>query len=305
MRALWFNCAMKNNLPAFGCVALIGKYQSAEVGESLRMLARWMLSSGRRVLIEQESSGVLADGSFEVADFDKIGRSADLAVIIGGDGSLISAARKLAPHDVPLVGVNQGRLGFLTDVARSTMLSAMESLMHGQFRAERRALLQASILRDGKMLFSALALNDVVLSKGDLGRMIEFEVRVDDEFVYSQRSDGLIIATPTGSTAYSLSANGPIVHPSLGGMLIVPLCPHALSSRPIALADTSVLNIRLFARHDARAHFDGQEHFNLQGDDGLRIERSPYHVTLMHPPGYSYFAMLREKLRWSEAPKEA
>jgi NAD+ kinase len=203
---------MKNNLPAFGCVALIGKYQSAEVGESLRMLAHWMQASGRRVLIEQESSGVLADSGFEVADFDEIGRSADLAVIIGGDGSLISAARKLALHNVPLVGVNQGRLGFLTDVARSTMLSAMESLMQGQFRPERRALLQASVLRDGEMVFSALALNDVVLSKGDLGRMIEFEVRVDDEFVYSQRSDGLIIATPTGSTAYSLSANGPIVH---------------------------------------------------------------------------------------------
>jgi NAD+ kinase len=141
---------MKNNLPAFGCVALIGKYQSAEVGESLRMLAHWMQASGRRVLIEQESSGVLADSGFEVADFDEIGRSADLAVIIGGDGSLISAARKLALHNVPLVGVNQGRLGFLTDVARSTMLSAMESLMQGQFRPERRALLQASVLRDGE-----------------------------------------------------------------------------------------------------------------------------------------------------------
>jgi len=226
-------------------------------------------------------------------------------VVIGGDGSLISAARKLASHDVPLVGVNQGRLGFLTDVARSNMLSAMEALMAGQFTRERRALLQAGVLRDGESVFSALALNDVVLSKGDLGRMIEFEVRVDDEFVYSQRSDGLIISTPTGSTAYSLSANGPIVHPSLGSMLIVPLCPHALSSRPIALSDSSVLDVRLFLRHDARAHFDGQEHFNLQGGDCLRIERSPHCVTLMHPPGYSYFAMLREKLRWSEAPKEA
>jgi len=184
------------------------------------------------------------------------------------------------------------------------MLESLESLLRGDFRAERRVLMQAQVLREGRAVFSAFALNDVVISKGDLGRMIEFEVRVDGEFVYSQRSDGLIVATPTGSTAYSLSANGPIVHPSLGGMLIVPLCPHALSSRPIVLGDSAVLNVRLFSRHDARAHFDGQEHVNLQGDDVLRIERSPHQVTLLHPPGYSYFAMLREKLRWSEAPKE-
>lgn len=290
---------------SFGCIALIGKYQSAEVGESMRTLAHWLRASGREVLIEQDSANALSSGDFEPADFGVIGRRASLAVVIGGDGSLISAARKLAPHGVPLVGVNQGRLGFLTDVARSSMLSAMEALLAGQFTREHRALLQASVLREGETVFSALALNDVVLSKSDLGRMIEFEVRVDDELVYRQRSDGLIIATPTGSTAYSLSANGPIVHPSLGGMLIVPLCPHALSSRPIALGDTSVLDVRLFLRHDARAHFDGQEHVNLQGNDRLRIERSPYHATLMHPPGYSYFAMLREKLRWSEAPKEA
>jgi NAD+ kinase len=295
---------MKNDLPAFGCVALIGKYQSAEVTESLHTLAQWLHASGREVLIEGDSAEALPGADFESADFEVIGRRAKLAVVVGGDGSLISAARKLAPYDIPLVGVNQGRLGFLTDVARSGMLPAMEVLMQGQFRPERRALLQASVWRSGERLFSALALNDVVVSKGDLGRMIEFEVRVDDEFVYSQRSDGLIIATPTGSTAYSLSANGPIVHPSFGGMLVVPLCPHALSSRPILLDDTSVLSVRLFSRHDARAHFDGQENFNLQGDDCLLIERSPYCVTLMHPPGYSYFSMLREKLRWSEAPKD-
>jgi NAD+ kinase len=296
---------MKIPSPSFGCIALIGKYQSAEVGESMRALAHWLQSSGREVLIEKGSIDALPDSGCEVADFETIGARASLAVVIGGDGSLISAARKLAPHDVPLVGVNQGRLGFLTDVARSNMLPALEALMAGTFTRERRALLQAHVWRDRERLFSALALNDVVLSKGDLGRMIEFDVRVDGESVYSQRSDGLIVSTPTGSTAYSLSANGPIVHPSLGGMLIVPLCPHALSSRPIALGDTSVLEVRLFPRHDARAHFDGQEHVNLQGGDCLRIERSPYHVTLMHPPGYSYFAMLREKLRWSEAPKEA
>lgn len=290
--------------PAFGCVALIGKYQSAEVAESLRALAQWLHASGREVLIERASADVLTDDRFESVDFDVLGRRAKLAVVVGGDGSLIGAARKLAPHDVPLVGINQGRLGFLTDVARSNMLAAMDALMRGEFRPERRVLLEAVVLRGGEKVFSAHALNDVVISKGDIGRMIEFEVRVDEEFVYSQRSDGLIVATPTGSTAYSLSANGPIVHPSLAGMLIVPLCPHALSSRPIVLGDNAVLKLRLFARHDARAHFDGQEHVNLQGDDVLCIARSEHRVTLLHPPGYSYFAMLREKLRWSEAPKE-
>ena len=165
-------------------------------------------------------------------------------------------------------------------------------------------MLDAEVLRGGERVFHTLALNDVVVNKGDLGRMIEFELFIDAEFVYTQRSDGMIVSTPTGSTAYALSANGPILHPSVGGIALVPLCPHALSSRPIVLGDSAVLKVRLFSRHDARAHFDGQEHCNLQGDDMLCIERSPYHVTLLHPPGYSYFAMLREKLRWSEAPKE-
>ncbi|WP_018411460.1 NAD kinase [Methyloversatilis thermotolerans] len=295
---------MTTDFPAFQCVALIGKYQSAEVAESLRTLAQWLRASGREVLIERASAEVMHAEGYEASDFEVLGQRADLAVVVGGDGSLISAGRQLAPHDVPLVGINQGRLGFLTDVARSNMLAAMEALIQGRFRPERRALMRADVLRAGHPVFSALALNDVVISKGDLGRMIEFEVRVDEEFVYSQRSDGLIVSTPTGSTAYSLSANGPIVHPSLGGLLIVPLCPHALSSRPIVLGDSAVLKVRLFSRHDARAHFDGQDHVNMQGDDVLCIERSPHSVTLLHPPGYSYFAMLREKLRWSEAPKE-
>lgn len=298
---MWFNCRMK---PAFPCVALIGKYQSADIAESVRDLADCLGRSGRDVLIEEETAEVVgAPGSLR-AGFDDIGARASVAIILGGDGTLLTAARRLAVHGVPLIGVNQGRLGFLTDVPRASMRQSVCHMLDGHYREERRSLLSARVEQGADTVFSTVVLNDVVLSKGDLGRMIEFEVQVNDEFVYSQRSDGLIVTTPTGSTAYSLSANGPILHPSMGGFAVVPLCPHALSSRPIVLGDDAQLSIRLLARHEARVHFDGQDNLDLPGDACVRIARSPRQVSLLHPPGYSYFAMLREKLHWSEAPKE-
>jgi NAD+ kinase len=255
------------------------------------------------VLIEAGSAESLGIDAYERADYAVIGDEADVAIVLGGDGTMLFAARRLAPQGVPLVGVNQGRLGFMTDIAREQMLAKVAELLEGQFVAESRILLEGEVVRAGERVYRNVAFNDVVVNKGDLGRMIELQVEVDGEFLYVLRADGMIVATPTGSTAYALSANGPILHPGVGGIAIVPLCPHALSNRPISIGDDSRVDITLLAHHDGRVHFDGQARFDARAGDCVRIGRSGHGVTLLHPPGYSYFAMLREKLHWSEAPK--
>jgi NAD+ kinase len=291
-------------------VALIGKYHSPEIAESLRLLAGYLHERGIAVLIESETArnvAALADlGTWPSAEFSSIGAHADTAIVLGGDGTMLNAARQLARYRVPLVGVNQGRLGFMTDIARTDMLSCMDDLLDGRFIPEERMLLDAEVLRiNGNSMLTTLALNDVVVDKGAIGRMIEFELFIDREFIYSLRSDGLIVSTPTGSTAYSLSANGPIMHPQVSGVALVPLCPHALTNRPILVGDRSEIEIRITQASDCRAHFDGQVTIDLQPGDAVRIQRSDYTTCLLHPPGYSYFSMLRQKLHWSERPRGA
>jgi len=289
--------------PAFRTIALIGKYKSPEIAESLISLAEFLRSRGVDVLVEEGTADLVGADGFPVVSYASIGERADLAIVLGGDGSMLTAARKLAESDVPLVGVNQGRLGFMTDLARDDMLDGMTDLLEGKFKGEQRFLLDASVRRGDAVLFQTQALNDVVVNKGDLGRMIEFAVSIDGEFIYNQRSDGLIIATPTGSTAYALSANGPILHPSVPGIALVPLCPHALSNRPITVSDDSRIEIVLHAPHRARVHADGQEKFELEAGDRVSVARSGRSIRFLHPLGYSYFAMLREKLHWSETPR--
>jgi Predicted sugar kinase len=289
--------------PAFRTIALIGKYKSPEIAESLMSLAEFLRSRGVDVLVEEGTADLVGADGLPVVSYASIGERADLAIVLGGDGSMLTAARKLAESDVPLVGVNQGRLGFMTDLARDDMLDGMTDLLEGKFKGEQRFLLDASVRRGDAVLFQTQALNDVVVNKGDLGRMIEFAVSIDGEFIYNQRSDGLIIATPTGSTAYALSANGPILHPSVPGIALVPLCPHALSNRPITVSDDSRIEIVLHAPHRARVHADGQEKFELEAGDRVSVARSGRSIRFLHPLGYSYFAMLREKLHWSETPR--
>jgi NAD+ kinase len=291
---------MKN---LFHTIALIGKYKSSEISESLIALASFLRSHDREVLIEESTAIAMAPHHYTVASYETIGRCADLAIILGGDGTLLNAARSLAKFNVPLVGVNQGRLGFMTDIARESMIDNTKALLAGKFSQEQRFLLDAEVLRDGKRVCHALTLNDVVINKGESGRLIELEVKVDDELIHILRADGLIISTPTGSTAYALSANGPILHPSVAGIAIVPLCPHALSNRPITVSDQSTIRVMLLPPHEARIHFDGQARFDAHNSDVVLIQRSTYAITLLHPPGYSYFAMLREKLHWSATPR--
>jgi NAD+ kinase len=230
---------------------------------------------------------------------DEISSKADLAIVLGGDGTMLNIARRLAPFDVPLVGINQGRLGFLTDLSIETMLETLDSIFNGNFVTERRMLLSAAVIRGKDSMFSALAFNDVAVNRGIGGGMIEFEVHIDGEYVYSLRSDGLIIATPTGSTAYALSCGGPILHPRLDLIALVPVSPHTLSNRPIVVGPDATVEVLMHRAEGARIHSDSHSHFDLDESDKVVICRSPYTVRLLHSSSHSYYRMLREKLGWS------
>ena len=269
--------------PRFGRVAIIGKPRSAEISASLRELRGFLEKRGCEVLL------------------DAAGASADLAIVVGGDGTMLAAARELVRHRVPLVGVNQGRVGFMTDIGQRDMLSGVGAILEGRGSIEERSLLDAEIVRDGKSILRTLALNEAVLGKGAQGRLIEFSLSLDGEFVYTLRADGVIVATPTGSTAYAMSAQGPILHPAVPALALVPLNPHTLSARPVSVSDRSVIEILLVRAMDARAHFDGFALTDMAEGDRMVLKRSADTVRFVHPPGYRYFATLREKLRWSEA----
>jgi NAD+ kinase len=236
----------------------------------------------------------------QVVEMAALPAKCDLAIVVGGDGTLISCARLMAESGVPLVGVNLGRLGFLTDIPADSVSAAIETVLEGDFAAEQRMLLAGSVRRGAKTMIAALAMNDVVVSRGAVGSMIEFAVTVDGEFIYSLRADGLIVATPTGSTAYALSAGGPILHPALQAIALVPISPHTLSNRPVAIRSTSRVEITLVRGPDARANFDVQAHFQLEHGDVVCVQAAPKPATLLHPRGYRYFSMLRQKLRWTE-----
>jgi len=285
--------------PAFRRVALVGK-QTPEVARSLRTLRDFLRQRGCEVVVEKETAaGVGADGA--VATFDEIGRACDLAIVLGGDGTMLAAARNLAHHKVPLAGVNLGRLGFMTDIALSDMSSSLGAILEGRHAIEERALIEAEILRGAKSVLRTVALNEAVVTKGSQARLIEFKLTINGEYVYRLRADGVIVATPTGSTAYALSAQGPILQPTVPAFALVPLNPHVLSARPISVSDTSAIELELLRAVDARAHFDGFALTDLHEGDRLVLKRSADAIRFVHPPGYSYFTMLREKLRWSNA----
>lgn len=285
--------------PAFQRVALVGK-QTPEIAQSLRALRGFLRERGCEVMIEKETAAsVGANGT--IADFEEIGRNADLAIVVGGDGTMLAAARNLAHHKVPLAGINQGRLGFMTDIALSEMRVSVGAILDGRHTIEERALIEAEIRRGAGSVLRTVALNEAVVTKGSQARLIEFKLTINGEYVYRLRADGVIVATPTGSTAYALSAQGPILQPTVPAFALVPLNPHVLSARPVSVSDSSVIEIELSRAVDARAHFDGFALTDLHEGDRLVLKRSAEAIRFVHPPGYSYFTMLREKLRWSDA----
>ena len=286
--------------PAFKTVAVVGKSDAANLPEVLDQLAGVLHRRGLAVAMDKATAGASRSKPDTVSELAQLARSADLCIVVGGDGTLISSARLMAERGVPLVGVNLGRLGFLTDIPADGLESAIESVLDGEFISEQRTLLAGAVKREGKKVFSALAMNDVVVSRGAVGSMIEFAVTVDGEFIYTLRADGLIVATPTGSPAYALSAGGPILHPALQAIALVPISPHTLSNRPVAIRSTSKVEITLVRGEGSRANFDVQAHFELEQGDVVTVSASPKPATLLHPKGYRYFSMLRQKLRWSE-----
>ncbi|HAK92682.1 MAG TPA: NAD kinase, partial [Massilia timonae] len=211
-------------------------------------------------------------------------------------------ARQLAEYDIPLVGINLGRLGFITDIPLDDMLPALGEILQGRSRAEKRTLLEARVMRGGEQIFCSVAVNDVVVARGTGAGMVELKLTVDGQFMYNQRSDGLIVSTPTGSTAYALSAGGPLLHPSLGGTVLVPIAPHALSNRPIVVPDTSEIVVELVSGRDISVNFDMQTFTSLQLGDCIVISRSPHTITFLHPLDWSYYHTLRQKLHWNEYP---
>jgi len=286
---------------AFKTIALIGKYKSPEIAEPLLRLSSFLQSRGVRVVVDPVTAAHVANNHLEVMSLDEAGKQADLAIVVGGDGTMLNIARTLAPHDVALVGVNQGRLGFLTDISIGTMLETIGAMLDGDFVEEARMLLASQVLRDASTVVDVLAFNDASISKGADGGLIELEVRVNGQFVYNLRADGLIVATPTGSTAYALSAGGPILHPALQVISLVPVCPHTLSNRPITLSSEVEIEILMHRCADARVHYDSHSHCELQPGDRIRVCRYPRSIRLLHPVGHNYYHMLREKLHWSES----
>ena len=287
--------SMKN---AFNQIAVIGKYKAPEMRENVLKMAQFLSEQQVSVFVEQNTAQHCAIQGCECLTMDEIASRVDLAVVLGGDGTMLTVARQLAQSDIPLIGINQGRVGFLTDVSSANMLEEMRKILSGEFNIEQRILLTASIIRNGKEVSRGLAMNDVVVNKSGMSRLIELEVNVDGQFVHKQRSDGLILATPTGTTAYALSAGGPILHPTLDAITLVPICPHTLSNRPIAFNSASKIQITLVHAEDAAVHLDGQLQIDLQLGDKILVQRDQKTVNLLHPAGHSHYAMLRQKLNW-------
>lgn len=284
----------------FKHIGIIGKYADPTVGGSLRVLTDYLAARNLDVLLDEATAEVWTDHSLTVASREAIGAKCDLAIVLGGDGTLLNAARSLAPFDIALVGVNLGHLGFLTDVSPGEMEEKLDEILAGQYNEEERFLLHCTVLRDGEHINEAVALNDVVVHKWDVARMLETETFVNGHLLNNLRSDGLIVSTPTGSTAYALSGGGPILQPCLNAVVLVPICPHTMSNRPIVVDGNSIIEI--VVRGSAHAHAqvtcDGQINFGLIAGDRVRIRKAEHKIRLLHPVDHDHFDILRAKMHW-------
>ena len=291
----------------FHHVALIGKYQTTSASTSgansraaLLAVAHFMNDQGCDVSLEKDTALNMGLTDFPALSVAQIGSQCDLGLVVGGDGTMLGIGRQMAPYGVPLIGINQGRLGFITDVPYGSFATHLAQMLRGAYVEDHRSLINAQVLRDGHCVYQATAMNDVVVNRGATSGMVELRVEVDGHFVANQRADGLIIATPTGSTAYALSSGGPLIHPSIPGWVMVPIAPHTLSNRPIVLANSAKIAIEIVSGRDASASFDTQSLASLMHGDRIEVTRSKHHVRFLHPEGWSYFDTLREKLHWNE-----
>jgi len=292
--------------PPFRRAALVGKFPatgSAAVGDSRALVAEvagFLGDCGCEVFLEESTARHLDHTDYPALAVDALGTGCDVCVVLGGDGTMLGMGRRMAEFDVPLIGINQGRLGFITDIALDQFKTMLAPMLAGDYVEERRSLIQARVMRDKVCVFSALAMNDVVVNRGATSGMVELRVEVNGHFVAKQRADGLIIATPTGSTAYALSAGGPMIHPATRAWVLVPIAPHTLSNRPLVLDDSAEIVVELVAGRDASANFDMQSLAALLHGDRIEVSRSRHAVRFLHPRGWTFFDTLRNKLHWNE-----
>jgi NAD+ kinase len=295
---------MPATIPArFHRVALIGRHGGPGVKAPLAELVAFLRDRGHVVSLDVDTARAAGIADVDTIADDELPGTADLAIVLGGDGTMLSFARRLAPLGVPLIGVNLGRLGFLTDIPLTGLEPTLGAMLDGEYTEERRTLLTVTIARADGSSAQAPALNEVVVNRGGLGSMIECVVEIDGRFVYAMRADGVIVATPTGTTAYSLSTGGPIISPEVPAFALVPIAPHALTHRSIAIPDSSIIEITVSRGRDAAVHCDGQARFDLAEGDRVTARRAPHTARFLHPAQHDYFAMLREKLHWSETPE--
>lgn len=290
-------------MESFRNIGVIGRMGSVKVVETLRILRNYLTRENYQVILEEDTATMLPGHGLQVASKKLIGEIADLVIVIGGDGSLLGAARELAKSNVPLLGVNRGQLGFLTDISPDELEQRLEKVLKGEFIQERRFLLDAHVKRDGNPIGFGTALNDIVLHPGRSTRMIGFDLYIEGQFVYSQRSDGLIVSTPTGSTAYSLSAGGPIMHPKLDAVVLVPMFPHTLSSRPIVVDGSSEIKLVIGEGNKTYPQIscDGQMDIACAPGDTITIVKKPFKLRLIHPTDHNFYGTCREKLGWASS----
>jgi len=285
-------------MPKFSKVGLIAKSSDLSISETLNDVYTMLQEMGVAVLLDSSTRGLL--GGPVAVDLETIGAECDLAVVIGGDGTLLHAAREMVKANVPLVGVNRGRLGFLVDVSPEDKLHELSEIIEGEYIEEHRLMLHCQLVRNDNTIHQSLAFNDMVMRTKNVLQIIEFEISINDSFVLSQRADGIIVASPSGSTAYSLSSGGPIVNPNLNAVVVQPICPHTLSSRPLVVTAESEIKVLVTERKPVSAQMvcDGQVYIDLQNDDIIEVRKHDQSIRILHPSNYDYHHILREKLNW-------
>ena len=281
-------------------IGIVSKPKKAEIREIVPQLVEWLRDRGIEVSIDKETGSIL-ESSEKCLTRNELPGKVDLLVVLGGDGTLLAAARALYRHEVPIFAVNLGDLGFLTVITQDELYPALEGVLSGNYRSERRVQIEGELVRADEVLSTFRALNDVVLNKGAIARIQDFEVYADGEFISNYKSDGLIVSTPTGSTAYSLAAGGPVVSPSVEAFIVTPICAHTLTNRPLVLRDSA--NIEIVVKSQREAAYltvDGQVGIATHSEDIIRVRKSDSYVELIQPPQRNYYEILRQKLKWGE-----
>lgn len=293
-------------MSTFTKIGIISKPEDTQISGPVRALYRYLSKRSLQICVDEVTASLLKRNAVPASSPEHIAANSNLVVVVGGDGTLLNAAHSMIENEIPLLGINQGRLGFLAEISPKEMEAQLDQILAGSFIEEQRFVLQTTLIRDGETCNEANAVNDVVVHAMRMVRMIEIETRIDGQHLDTLRADGYIVSTPTGSTAYALSGGGPILHPSLGAIVLVPICPHTLSNRPIVVDANSRIELSLPTqnpRHTALASVDGQINMDFRPGDLLKIEKGKRSLRLIQPPQYDYFDMLQQKLHWNAAPR--